>query len=156
MGALFIRDGVALPKLLHGGGQESGRRAGTECVVLQAALGKACQIAASEMVPLRAHMAECTNRLRAALVAGLGESNVRVNGPAAAEHRLPNTLSIGVRPCLLAHCLHTIDHTSTSRRDAARAVPFAVGLPVQQIVQPCQQLFEPRPLAAAAATYPAR
>ena len=98
VGALFIREGVALPKLLHGGGQESGRRAGTECVVLQAALGKACEIAAAEIQPLRAHMRECTDRLRSALITGLGESNVRVNGPAAAEHRLPNTLSIGVRP----------------------------------------------------------
>ena len=35
VGALYIRDGVGLPKLLHGGGQEAGRRAGTECVVLQ-------------------------------------------------------------------------------------------------------------------------
>ena len=36
--ALYMRAGVDLPPLLHGGGQEQGRRAGTENVVLQVRL----------------------------------------------------------------------------------------------------------------------
>ena len=41
-----------LPNFLHGGGQEGGRRAGTECVVLVVALGRAAEIAISEVLPL--------------------------------------------------------------------------------------------------------
>ncbi|TSA10472.1 MAG: cysteine desulfurase [Deltaproteobacteria bacterium] len=45
IGALYIREGAALEPLLHGAGQEGGRRAGTENVILAAALGAACEIA---------------------------------------------------------------------------------------------------------------
>ncbi len=45
IGALYIREGAALEPLLHGAGQEGGRRGGTENVILAAALGAACEIA---------------------------------------------------------------------------------------------------------------
>jgi cysteine desulfurase len=48
VGALFIRRGVQLESLMHGGGHECGRRAGTESVLLAAALGAACQSAAAQ------------------------------------------------------------------------------------------------------------
>lgn len=80
----------------QGGGQEGGRRAGTESVVLIAALGKACEIARSELEPMQAHMRACSDRLRLNLIGALGEDNVRINGPKPSHQRLPNTLSIGV------------------------------------------------------------
>jgi len=46
IGALCIRDGVALEPLLHGAGHESGRRAGTESALLDAALGPVADLAA--------------------------------------------------------------------------------------------------------------
>src|SRR5690348_13743689 len=45
VGALYVRAGKAIEPLIHGAGHEDGRRAGTESVLLAAALGKACQIA---------------------------------------------------------------------------------------------------------------
>ena len=45
VGALYIRRGVRLEPLIHGAGHESGRRAGTESALLDAALGEACAIA---------------------------------------------------------------------------------------------------------------
>ena len=39
IGALYIRTGIDLPAFLTGGGQESGRRAGTEAVHQIAGLG---------------------------------------------------------------------------------------------------------------------
>src|SRR5262249_4142377 len=42
VGALFVRDGVSIEPLLHGGGHEHGRRASTESALLAAGLGKAC------------------------------------------------------------------------------------------------------------------
>jgi len=45
VGALYIRDGVSLEPLIHGASHESGRRAGTENVLLAVALGAACDLA---------------------------------------------------------------------------------------------------------------
>ncbi len=47
-GAIYIRKSVALEPLIHGGGQERGRRSGTENVAAIAGFGKACEIAESE------------------------------------------------------------------------------------------------------------
>src|SRR5229473_3242440 len=45
VGALYIRDGVSLEPLIHGASHESGRRAGTENVLLAVALGAAGDLA---------------------------------------------------------------------------------------------------------------
>src|SRR2546425_1087256 len=45
VGALYVRDGVTLPPFIIGGGQEQGRRAGTEAVPNIVALGRASQLA---------------------------------------------------------------------------------------------------------------
>ena len=50
VGALYIRKGTpCLTPLMHGGGQECGRRAGTENVILSVAMGRACEIAAEHL-----------------------------------------------------------------------------------------------------------
>jgi cysteine desulfurase len=45
VGALYVRRGVRLEPLIHGAGHESGRRAGTENILLDVALGAACELA---------------------------------------------------------------------------------------------------------------
>src|SRR5215471_761814 len=45
IGVLYIRNGVRLEPLIHGAGHESGRRAGTENILLDVALGTACELA---------------------------------------------------------------------------------------------------------------
>jgi cysteine desulfurase len=47
VGALYVRKGVCLEPLIHGAGHESGRRAGTENILLDVALGAACELAQS-------------------------------------------------------------------------------------------------------------
>lgn len=42
--ALFVRRGLVLPPMIHGGGQEAGRRAGTENVLLISGMGKAAEV----------------------------------------------------------------------------------------------------------------
>ena len=49
VGALFVRRGVKLTPLVAGGGQEDGRRSGTENVAGIVALGRAAEIARTEM-----------------------------------------------------------------------------------------------------------
>jgi cysteine sulfinate desulfinase/cysteine desulfurase-like protein len=49
VGALYVRAGVALEPLVHGGGQERGIRSGTENVAGLAGFGKACELVARRL-----------------------------------------------------------------------------------------------------------
>ena len=89
IGALYVRRGVALETLMHGAGQEAGRRAGTENVLEIVGLGKACEIARRDLARHEAHMREMRDTLEAGLRARIAA--MRVNGHP--ERRLPNTLS---------------------------------------------------------------
>jgi cysteine desulfurase len=90
VGALYIRGGVELPPFIIGGGQEQGRRAGTEAVPNIVALGRACQLA-SEFTghdQIRALRDKLEDEL-------LGKiPNARLNGTADRGKRLPNTTNI--------------------------------------------------------------
>jgi len=77
-GALYIRRGVKLDPLLHGGAQERNRRAGTENVAGIAGLGKALELAVSEM----ANETERITKIRDAVITGvLKIPGSRLNGP---------------------------------------------------------------------------
>jgi cysteine desulfurase len=89
-GALFVRKGVEIDPLLYGGGNERGRRAGTENVAAIVGLGKACELARSEMAEASAHLCELRNRLEEGLLARI--HGARVNGDSA--RRVPNTSSL--------------------------------------------------------------
>ena len=93
VGALWIRAGVELPRLLHGASHEGGRRAGTENVLEIVGLGKACEVAVRRL----AEDARRSEELRERLFEGLsGEvPDLRRNSPR--ERCLPNTLSVGFR-----------------------------------------------------------
>ena len=90
IGALFIRKGIDLEKLIHGAGHEKHKRAGTENVMGIVGLGKACEIAKRDLEKNMAHM----KSMRDSLHQGLQEKleGIRLNGHE--EKRLPNTLSI--------------------------------------------------------------
>ena len=90
VGALFVRKAVEIDPLLYGGGNERGRRAGTENVAAIAGLGKACELARSDMAEASAHLCELRNRLEEGLLARI--PGARVNGHPA--RRTPNTLSL--------------------------------------------------------------
>jgi cysteine desulfurase len=89
IGALYIRRGIELEPLIHGGGHELGRRSGTESAILAVGLGAACVLAA-DLSPMR-RVEALRDRLWQALQRALGDAVV-LNGP---EHGcLPNTLSV--------------------------------------------------------------
>lgn len=56
IGALWVRNGVSLTPLLHGGGQEGGERSGTLSPALCAGFGAAAQLARSRMDADQAHV----------------------------------------------------------------------------------------------------
>jgi len=62
-GALYIRKGIRIEPLLHGGAQERKRRAGTENVPAIAGLGKAIELAAAETEESNKTLLELRERL---------------------------------------------------------------------------------------------
>lgn len=67
VGALAVRGRVALEPLMHGGGQERGRRSGTENVAGAVALATALELADAEREEASARVAESTGRFIAAV-----------------------------------------------------------------------------------------
>jgi len=89
VGALYVRKGVCLEPLIHGAGHESGRRAGTENILLDVALGATCELAQSWLgVESIRHLRDLFWEL---LQARLGERVVLNGHP---TERLPNTLNV--------------------------------------------------------------
>jgi cysteine desulfurase len=95
--ALFVKQGTPFVPMFFGGGQEAGRRAGTENVLLIAAIGKAADVVKNEADGIAAHMGAMRERLLQRLIDGMGSDSIRTNGPADPAKRLPNTLSVGIK-----------------------------------------------------------
>lgn len=68
IGAIWLRDGVALPPLFHGGGQEDGLRSGTLAPMLCAGFGAAAHLAADRLEADAAHVEQLWARLSAPLL----------------------------------------------------------------------------------------
>jgi cysteine desulfurase len=92
VGALYIRKGTKLISFIHGGEQESGRRASTENVSGIVGFGKAAELARQEMNG----EAERLTYLRDRLIKGLMEriDHTRLNGHPIM--RLPNNVNVSV------------------------------------------------------------
>lgn len=90
VGALYIRRGVTIPPFIIGGGQEQGRRSGTEAVPNIVALGRAAQLAGE--FSGQQQIRELRDRLEDEILANFPRA--RINGTAARSKRLPNTSSI--------------------------------------------------------------
>lgn len=93
VGALYVRRGTPLEPLIPGGGQEQGRRAGTENVALLVALGAACTLASQELAESPQRLQSLRNLLHQRLLEALPET-VHLNGHLT--ERLPNTLNVSI------------------------------------------------------------
>ncbi len=90
VGALYVRRGTPIQRILHGAGQERGLRPGTENVLEIVGLGMAAAVAMEELPEEMARMQTLRDRLQDRLLAAFPEA--RVNGHP--YRRLPNTLSL--------------------------------------------------------------
>jgi len=88
VGALWVRDGVTLEPLLHGGGQEPGGRSGTLSPALCAGFGAAAALAKQRFGADRAHAAQL---FRAGFQA-LGSAGWTLNG--SKDERYPGNLNL--------------------------------------------------------------
>lgn len=90
IGALYIRRGVELPPFIIGGGQEGGRRSGTEAVPNIVALGRASELARD--FDGQDHIHKLRDRLEDEILSRF--ASARLNGTNDRSKRLPNTSNI--------------------------------------------------------------
>lgn len=91
IGALYIRRGTNIEKLIHGADHERNMRAGTENILEIIGLGKACELAKAEGNIRSKHLKSLRDQLYGELTNKLEDIHL-LGHP---EKRLPNTLSIG-------------------------------------------------------------
>ncbi|MCT8976930.1 cysteine desulfurase NifS [Clostridium sp. CX1] len=91
VGAMYLRKGVKIENLIHGGGQEKGKRASTENVPGIVGMGKAIELATEELETEAARL----RGLRDKLLNGLVEKvpYVKINGPIG-DNRMPGNVNV--------------------------------------------------------------
>ena len=89
-GALYIRKGVRIENLIHGGGQERKRRAGTENIAGIVGLGKAIELATADIPGHNATIKAMRDRLLKGVLEKI--PNARLNGHP--EKRLPGNFNV--------------------------------------------------------------
>ncbi|NFT06757.1 MULTISPECIES: cysteine desulfurase NifS [Clostridium] len=93
IGVLYIKKGIRIENLIHGGGQERTRRAGTENIASIVGLGKAIELATAN---LEEHI-KTMSELRDRLIDGLLEIPYsHLNGPRG-DKRLPGNVNVRFR-----------------------------------------------------------
>jgi len=107
IGALYVRNGIQLQKLIHGADHERNHRAGTENIIEIAGIGKAAEIARMNQEKNYYHYQSLRDLLQKEIIKNLNLDSlseqelynesaiIRINGHP--EKRLPNTLSISFR-----------------------------------------------------------
>jgi cysteine desulfurase len=90
---LYVRKGLQIEPIIYGGGQESGRRAGTENIAHVVALGTACMLAEEQLAGSSLRLQRLRDMLQRRLEASLPNA-VHLNGHST--ERLPNTLNVSI------------------------------------------------------------
>ena len=93
VGALYIRKGIVVPPLLHGGAQERRKRAGTENVAGIVGLGKAIEIACSDIEGTAKRMCYLRDKLINGIEVSIPE--VKLNGHRT--ERLPGNVNFSIK-----------------------------------------------------------
>ena len=93
IGALYVRRGVRFRPMILGGGQQRGRRGGTENVSGIVALGKAAELERLHIQAATAREKQMRDRLEQTIIATIPDCEV--NGHPT--QRLPNTTNIGFK-----------------------------------------------------------
>jgi len=132
IGALYIRSGVMLEKLIHGADHEQNLRAGTENVIEIVGLGKACEIAAHHLKQNAIHYQKTRNYLHELISHSLPEC--KLNGHP--EKRLPNTLSLSFPGVEANTLLNRLENIAASAGAACHAESIDVSAVLQAMKVP--------------------
>ncbi len=137
IGALYVRDGLQLEPAIYGGGQEHGRRAGTENIAFIVGLGVACELAQQHLATnSQSHLLYLRDLLQHRLEQYL-PNTVHLNGHQV--ERLPNTLNISIDGVVGEDVLAVTPEIASSTGSACHegstepsSVLTAMGLPREQ------------------------
>jgi len=111
IGALYVRGGLRFSPLMHGGGQEKGRRSGTENTASIVAMGKAAELAGKALSDgCGKGLAEMRDAFEAKVMGGV--SGCIRNGDV--DHRLPNTSHLSFEGCDSAGLLILLDQSGVA------------------------------------------
>lgn len=106
IGALYVREGTAFEPMIRGGGQEGGRRSGTENVPYIVALGAAAELMKAELDrDEHAGVKALRDDLETQLAATI--EGVQFNG--SREHRSVNVAHVSFAGCTAAQLLQLLD-----------------------------------------------
>lgn len=126
VGALYMRKGIEIEPLIHGAAHEQGRRAGTENIAFDVALGEACDLARKsfdsdikeQFVRSHKEIEELTKYLQDRLIESFGDK-VKLNGHAT--RKLPNTLNISFLGCNSAEIIERLGDVAVSTGSACHS-----------------------------------
>ncbi len=91
IGVLYVRRGVKLENLIHGGAQERGKRASTENIASIVGIGKAIEIATGEMNTESQRLEELNEKLTKGIMEKIPYA--KING-SAGNKRLPGNVNV--------------------------------------------------------------
>lgn len=131
VGAMFVKKGIRIPPMLMGGGQERGKRSGTESVPLISGFGAAVRA----LMPTMSVAHENAEKITAYLLKKLSRLDyVTVNS--IAENRSPYITNFsveGIRSEIMLHFLETqnvyVSSGSACSKGAHSSVLTALGIP---------------------------
>ncbi|HAN79431.1 MAG TPA: cysteine desulfurase NifS [Bacteroidales bacterium] len=127
VGALFVRKGVHLKRLLHGASHERNLRAGTENVLEIVGLGKAAEIAKQYLAKNAGHSLAMRNLLHTELVKNLPDT--KLNGHPVL--RLPNTLNVGFKGINASTLINQLENVACS----AGAACHSHGVKISKVLE---------------------
>ena len=105
VGALYVRRGTRFQQLIAGGGQENGRRGGTENVASIVGLGKAAELALKYLAEGKCSVRSMRDRFEKAILESVRGASV--NGAGAL--RIPNTSSLSFERIESSNALLLLD-----------------------------------------------
>ena len=136
VGAMFIRRGVKIDNIIHGGAQEKKKRAGTENIPAIVGYGKAAQMANENMEKHIKELRRLRNKLRDGIVERI--PHTRVNGALSDEERLPGNINFSFEYIEGEGILLLLNHNGISASSGSACtsgsldpshVLMAIGLP---------------------------
>jgi len=108
VGALYVSRTAPLRPLIHGAGQEKGKRAGTENTSGLAGFGMACQLAAGFLAEYRTKLSPLRDRLEEGITASDPQAMIMGRD----QERLTNTVNVCFRHCSSAGLIQELDERS--------------------------------------------
>jgi len=132
IGALYVKNGTKLEKLIYGADHEQNMRAGTENVIEIAGLGMACEIAGRELQKNINHYKKTRDYLYDELKKEL--HTIRLNGHP--ELRLPNTLSISFPGIEANTLISRLNNIAASAGAACHSESIDVSVVLQAMAVP--------------------